>query len=94
MIQNAEPTIVPDAQTDPHFYPVLDASIDFVTRSILAVPLQSKGRVIGVIEALNKISTPFQPEDMRLLESLAASAAVAIENAQLHEAVQRKLAND
>jgi signal transduction histidine kinase len=52
-------------------------------RSILAVPLKSKGVSIGVLEAINKSQEDFQPEDFSTLEALAGQAAAVMENLRL-----------
>jgi len=58
----------------------------FVTRSILGVPLIRRNKVIGAIEVLNKLEDqPFSADDQALLTTLAAQAAVSIENARLFE---------
>jgi len=82
--QSGQAAVVPDVREDPRFYPGIDAVTGFVTRSIMAVPLRSKGKVIGVMEVLNRVNGRFRSEDIRLMESLAAAAAIAIENAQLY----------
>jgi signal transduction histidine kinase len=51
--------------------------------SILAVPLQSKSGVIGVLEAIDKSRGDFQPEDFSTLEALASQAAAVIVNLHL-----------
>jgi signal transduction histidine kinase len=53
--------------------------------------LQTKGQTIGAIEAINKEGTPFDHEDLRVLTSLSAPAATAIENAQLFERAQQEI---
>jgi len=87
--EHGEPLLSPDARSDPHFSPAFDEITGFVTKSILCVPLMVKGRVIGVVEALNKPEPGFTEDDLALLRSLAASAAVSIENAQLFEETRR-----
>jgi len=87
--EHGEPLLVRRAQSDPRFSPVFDEITGFVTESILCVPLMIKGRVIGVVEALNKPQAGFTEDDLAMLRSLAASAAVSIENAQLHEKINR-----
>jgi ribose transport system ATP-binding protein len=57
-------------------------------RSIVAVPLRIKGDVIGVLEVLDTAVDHFQPADLTLIESLSATASVAIENARLYKAAQ------
>jgi signal transduction histidine kinase len=48
-----------------------------------------RGKVIGVLEAVNKLQGGFDEQDMNLLETLAASAAIAIDNAKLIETLHR-----
>ncbi|MCW2606692.1 MAG: fused phosphoenolpyruvate-protein phosphotransferase PtsP/GAF domain protein, partial [Frankiales bacterium] len=55
-------------------------------RSILGVPLQAHGRVLGVLFAAERAQRPFSPSEVSLLGGLAGHAAVAIENASLFEA--------
>ena len=55
-------------------------------RSILCVPLQFKGATIGVIYVDNRLQAGiFLPADLELLSAIAASAAIAIENARLYQ---------
>lgn len=60
--------------------------------AILGVPLHFAGRVIGVLFTANRHERPFAPEEIALLESLAAHAAVAIENARLFGETQDAMA--
>ncbi len=60
--------------------------------AILGVPLMFAGRVIGVLFTANRHERPFAPEEVALLSSLAAHAAVAIENARLFGEAQEALA--
>jgi PAS domain S-box-containing protein len=91
VIQHGEPLLVPDTSQDPRFFSDWDRETGFTTRSILCVPLQTKGRTIGAIEAMNKASGPFDDEDLTLLRAMAASAAIAIENARLYEQAQQEI---
>jgi signal transduction histidine kinase len=76
--------IVNDVEQDPRWFDGVARDIDFVTRSILCVPMQYGDRTIGVMQVLNKRSgEPFVDQDLRLLTTLAAQAAVAVENARL-----------
>jgi GAF domain-containing protein/FixJ family two-component response regulator len=87
--EHGEPLLVHEAQTDPRFSLVFDKITGLVTESVLCVPLMIKGRVIGVVEALNKPGACFTDDDLALLRPLAASAAVSVENAQLFEETHR-----
>lgn len=80
-----EPLIVNDPDRSPHFYPQVDDLTGFRTRSILCVPIISQGKVIGVIEVMNKLSGDFTLKDRDLLVSIAASVSIAIENARLYK---------
>jgi class 3 adenylate cyclase/putative methionine-R-sulfoxide reductase with GAF domain len=80
-----EAIIVNDTQKSPHFFPGVDKYTGYMTRSALCVPMISQGKVIGVIEVLNKINGDFTPNDEDLLQSIAASVSIAIENARLYK---------
>ena len=72
------------------FCPAVDAQTGFHTLSVLAVPLCTRDQVIGVLEAVNKLEGEFDAHDLALAETLASSAAIAIENAQLVETLRRQ----
>jgi signal transduction histidine kinase len=87
---DGQPRIVNDARTDPKH---VDVDEDFVTQSLLAVPLVVGDRVLGVIEVLNKRDrSSFDEEELRLLSTFAGQAAVAIENARLFRMTDIQLA--
>ncbi len=78
-----QPLLIEDALNDPRLFREVDILTRFETRSVLGVPLRTKDKTLGVIEAVNKRSGTFEEEDIRLLETLAAQAAIAIENSRL-----------
>lgn len=80
-----EPLLVDDALQDPRFFREVDAITRFETRSILGVPMRTKDKTLGVIEAINKENGLFDQEDRKLLESLALQAAISIENSTLFQ---------
>ncbi|MGD2273009.1 MAG: GAF domain-containing protein, partial [Desulfobacterales bacterium] len=77
--------LVNDTQRSPHFFPGVDQYTGFKTKSALCVPMISKGKVMGVIEVLNKINGDFSSNDEDLLQSIATSVSIAIENARLYK---------
>ncbi len=81
-----------DPQTHPLFLSEFDTLNGFETKSLLAVPLTLKERVIGAIELLNKRTSSFNEQDVRLLRAMAIPVAVAVENARLFEQVERERA--
>lgn len=82
---NVKPLLVEDTQKDPRFFAEIDVQTSFHTRSILGVPLQTKDKTLGVIEVVNKKQGTFGADDLQLLQSLAAQAAIAIENTRLFQ---------
>jgi signal transduction histidine kinase len=78
-----KPDIINDVRRDSRWSPKMDEQSGFVTRSILAVPILLKGRLLGVVEAINKRGGPFVPEDVESFEAFASQTGVAIENARL-----------
>ncbi len=90
-LTDGHPLLIADAQADARFYSRIDAMTGMVTRSLMAAPLRARGRIIGVMEVLNKRSDLFTLNDLRLLDSLAQTAATAIDNAQLFERERRRV---
>ena len=88
--RDRKPAIINDARKDPRWSPAMDASTGFTTRSILAMPLVFKGRLIGVVEAINKKVGDFTAEDLDAFEAFASQASVAIENARLFSSLREE----
>jgi len=80
-----KPLIVNDISQSPHFFPDVDAHTGFKTHSVLCVPMISQGKVLGVIELINKINGDFGPNDEHLLQSIVSSLVIAMENARLYQ---------
>ena len=69
-----------------------DLDLGLEVHSVLAVPLVTLGRVFGVLEVVNKRQgTAFGEQDLGLLSTYAAQAAVALENARLYKETHRRL---
>ena len=80
--ERGQPAIVGNVRTDARFLPELDERFGFVTRSLVAVPLAARGKVLGVIEVLNKRSGEgFTDDDASVLSILAALSASALDYA-------------
>ena len=92
-MQLRAPVIENDGQRSPTRYDVPDKQTGFTSKSLLAVPMQIKDRVLGVIEVINrKDGLPFVEDDQNLLTAFAGQAAVAIENARLLALTDQELA--
>jgi putative nucleotidyltransferase with HDIG domain len=88
--KTGETISIPDAYADPRFSPESDKRTGFRTRNLLTIAMTGHdGAVIGVFQAINKTVGEFTIEDEVTLGSLASSAAVAVENAQLVNAQKR-----
>jgi len=87
--QQKQPLILQDAQKDARHNKKVDRSLNFTTRSLLAVPILYRGQPIGVIEVINKREhKPYTDEDVTILETLASLAGAAIANTALQQRVQ------
>jgi signal transduction histidine kinase len=80
-----EPLVVDHALTDPRFFREVDVLTRFRTQSVLGVPLRTQDKTLGVIETINKRKGRFDEQDIRLLQALAAQAAIAIQNSRLFQ---------
>jgi signal transduction histidine kinase len=88
--QHGASLIANNAAEDGRYLPEIDQQTGFLTHSLLAVPLRAREQVIGVLEVANKQNGHFDPDDLSLVETLAASAAIAIDNAQLVETLRER----
>jgi GAF domain-containing protein len=76
----AQPLLISDAQNDPRLAADIARSAGYWPRSIFCIPLISRGKVIGVLELLDKQGAPsFGPADIEVLGLFGNLAAVAIE---------------
>ncbi|REK06060.1 MAG: FHA domain-containing protein [Planctomycetota bacterium] len=98
VMQSQEAILSADAASDSRF-DTSQSIADLKIRSMMCAPLvDSEGRSLGVIQIDAKDSRHrFQKEDLDVLASIASQAAIAVDNAQLHEtslkqqAIQRDL---
>lgn len=82
--QHHQPQVVRDVRRDPRFYPEVDEVFGFNTRSMVCVPvLLDDGRLLGIIEVLNKVSDrEFNQDDLDLILIVAQLAATAMRRAE------------
>jgi len=77
----SEPLIANNPRQDWRFSAQIDEAFGFVTRSILCVPMITRGKLVGVIELLNKYDgSEFTETDATLLSILGHVAATALED--------------
>ena len=77
---------IEDAYQDRRFQRGIDEMTGFRTGTVLTAPMRNpQGKIIGVVQLLNKKGGPFTARDERLLTAVTAQAAISIENARLYE---------
>jgi len=89
-----EAIIVRNVKESQYFNPEFDQMTGFETRSVLCVPLISQGQVLGVIEVLNKRRGEFNNDDLQLLQSIATTVSIAMENARLYKETMTMAENE
>jgi PAS domain S-box-containing protein len=87
--RTGKPQIVEDVYKDPNFLKSIDQQARYHTRSMLDVPVETQGRMIGILCAVNKKEGTFDQADVELLTTIANLVALPIENASIYEELQR-----
>ena len=91
---NDQPALINDVQNDPRYFRKAQTITDFVTRNMVCVPIRSKGRVIGVLQAINKNGGElFTEEDLENCWTLSNQVAIALENAHLYAELRETFLN-
>ncbi len=85
IVTNRKSVRIANVHEDSRFYSDVEETTGFSTESILGIPLVTKNKIVGVLEALNKHKGKFTDTDESMLLVLGAQAAVAIENARLFQ---------
>lgn len=89
--QTGEIVNIPDAYDDPRFNSEVDKKTGFRTRNILCLPIRNKaGKIVAALQLLNKTQGAFTDDDADFLLMLSGHMALALENAQLHQALLEK----
>ncbi|MFC1863252.1 PAS domain S-box protein, partial [Thermodesulfobacteriota bacterium] len=82
VIRTGEPTIIQDAAKEPDFYQGVGKKLGYQTENLIYVPLRSHDRIIGVLSARNKKEGGFDQTDVDLLNMIAGTVSLSIENAR------------
>jgi len=84
VIATNQPCRIAEAGIAPAFAPEIDHATGFITRSVLCTPIAGATGAFGAIELFNKHDGgTFSPADLTALQTLAAAAALALDNARL-----------
>ncbi len=88
-----EVVVVPDTKNDDRFNSMVDSATGFQTRSIIAVPIKSKGCILGVLQALNcKKVASLDKKKLEVLLIVSDQVGIAMENARLYGRLKEKFA--
>jgi Nif-specific regulatory protein len=93
VFRHGRAVVIPDVSKDRRYDGKLAIQRDFVTRSMICVPLKSRNRIIGVLYALNTRVGEFTGKDALLIEILSGTIAIAVENALLYGRVKAHAEN-
>jgi signal transduction histidine kinase len=86
VLLSGEGRITLDPRADKSHSSEVDERVNFQTKNMITVPLKTmEGRVIGVMQVLNKQEGPFDPDDLKVLEIVSSLAASALDTARLHQ---------
>ena len=82
--------VVHDARKDKHFDSSTDEQTGFQTKSILCAPVKTvNGKIIGVVQALNKKKGKFTKKDLKLLEAMTTQAAISLQSSLFVQDMQK-----
>jgi sigma-B regulation protein RsbU (phosphoserine phosphatase) len=89
--EEGKPLLLEDAYTHPKFFRGNDEATGYRTKSMITVPLKVGNRVTGVAQVINRLDgKPFDQDDLELFISLSSMAAIALENAKMHQKILDK----
>jgi HD-GYP domain-containing protein (c-di-GMP phosphodiesterase class II) len=92
VIKNRQPILIADINDMPHF--ARYSELGYERKSLICAPLIVKDEIIGTISVVNKSdNSRFNRDEMEMLSTIAAQAAIAIKNATLYEEQQQTYLN-
>ncbi len=85
ILKNGKPLMINDPEKSRRYYRLIDRATGFTTKAVIGVPIMMEGRIIGVIEVLNKHDVDvFTHQDLSTIKSVAGSIALGIEHAKMN----------
>lgn len=84
VFSKGKPELVLDIEKNPRHFKAVDTLTKSKTKSMIAVPLQKKEKIIGVLEVLNKKNGVFNKDDLNLISTIAPIMAMALDNARMY----------
>jgi sigma-B regulation protein RsbU (phosphoserine phosphatase) len=82
--------IINDCSADSRFTSKTDLKTNFKTRSIVGVPVRQENKLLGVLEAINKIDGKFDDKDREILEYISRFVSIPLQNAMLFKKITQE----
>ncbi|HTY82145.1 MAG TPA: HD domain-containing phosphohydrolase [Dehalococcoidales bacterium] len=92
--RTGKPLIVNDVSRSERFHKMIDDTTGFQTKSLICAPLMVQHKILGVMEALNKLDgSDFGEADLEAVVAMATTTAMAIENTRQYHTIQDAFKN-
>ena len=88
--EHEECLIINDCSADPRFTSKTDLKTNFKTHSIVGVPVRQDNKLLGVLEAINKIDGKFENNDREMLEYISRFVSIPLQNAMLFKKITQE----
>ncbi len=90
-VNRRQPVVTPDVRSDPRIASIASMRLGQAScPSVLSLPLVVKGQVVGGFTVGDHLGRVYTDEDLRLAQTFADQAAVALENARLYADAERR----
>jgi GAF domain-containing protein len=80
--------LISDVAKDSRYFDEVAKETGVTLRSLVSAPIIKKDKILGVIQVLDQEPNMFSQKDVKLIETIAASASVAIENALFYKKIK------
>jgi len=91
--ETGKAALVNNCEKDSRFNSATDIKTDFITKSMLGVPVIRDGRLLGVLEAVNKLNGNFNENDLSMLKYISGFIIEPMHNALLYKKLNRETQN-
>jgi putative nucleotidyltransferase with HDIG domain len=92
--RTGKPLVVNDVTRSERFHKMIDDTTGFQTKSLICAPLMVQHKILGVMEALNKLDgSDFGEADLEAVVAMATTTAMAIDNTRQYHTIQDAFKN-
>ncbi len=86
--EHRQPVLIADVTTDARAARFLDKPVDFNMRSMMAVPLTTSERFLGIVAVASERVAAFSHDDLNILQAVSFTLVGALENARAYRELQ------